>query len=117
MFKPRLLLDEDVRSLLADVLRQRGYDAVAAVEVGLAETEDDDVLDWAVGHERAVVSHNTKDFVRLAEQYAEKGWEHFGIIVSDRAPFRVILARLMRLLTQKEGEDLVNRLEWLQNYG
>ncbi|MEZ6175466.1 MAG: hypothetical protein R3B66_06350 [Candidatus Scalinduaceae bacterium] len=33
MDKPRLYLDEDVRLLLAEVLRQRGYDTIHAVEV------------------------------------------------------------------------------------
>jgi predicted nuclease of predicted toxin-antitoxin system len=44
-----LLLDEDVRVLLADILRQRGYDAVHVLEVGRGGKSDPEQLAYAVG--------------------------------------------------------------------
>ena len=43
----RLLLDEDVRPLLADLLRERGFDVIAAVAAGLSEADDREVLQRA----------------------------------------------------------------------
>lgn len=112
----RLLLDEDVRPLLAEVLQSHGYDVVAVGPLGMGGTPDPALLTWAVQQKRAILTHNTSDFVPLAGEYARNGWDHYGIIVSVRLPFRVLLARIFRLLAQKQSEDLHNRLEWLQNY-
>ncbi len=83
--------------------------------MGLREAEDEEILEWAVGERRALLTHNIRDFVPLAAAYAERGWEHHGVVVSDRVPFRVLLARTVRLLGRRQAEDLVNAVEWLQN--
>lgn len=116
MSTPRFLLDEDVRPLLADVLRERGYDAVAVVPLGLGESDDSEVLQHAIEERRALLTHNVEHFVTLATEYAEKGWEHYGIIVSDQLPLGELLARVLRLLAQRDSEGLMNQLEWLHNY-
>lgn len=82
----RLLLDEDVRPLLAGVLRERGFDAVALVPEGLGESDDAEVLQHAVDQRRTLLMHNVEHFVELASEYARKGWEHYGIIVAAQAP-------------------------------
>lgn len=46
----RIYLDEDVRPLLATVLRERGYDAVSAVEHGRLSIPD---ADHEVGYGRS----------------------------------------------------------------
>lgn len=112
----RLLLDEDVRSLLAEILRSRGHDVVAVVPLGMGGTADPEDLAWAIREKRAVLTHNVRDYPTLARVYAEKGQEHYGIIVSDRVPFKTVLARTLRLLAQRQAEDLKSRLDWLQNY-
>ena len=73
-------------------------------------------LKWASRHDRAILTHNVADFLRLAKQYAQQGWEHSGIVVSQRIPFRILLARVHRLLARREAEDLRNHVDWLQNY-
>jgi predicted nuclease of predicted toxin-antitoxin system len=110
------LLDEDVRPLLAEVLRERGFDVVAVVPEGLGESEDAEVLEHAVEQRRTLLTHNIEHFVELASEYARKGWEHHGIIVAAQAPIGELLARVLRLLAQKQAEDMVNALEWLHNY-
>lgn len=112
----RLLIDEDVRSLLAEVLRGRGYDVVAVVPAGLSGMSDSDLLEWATKHDRAILTHNVAHFLRLAEAYAQRGWEHPGIILSRRIPFRVLLARIHRLLARRQSEQIRNNVEWLESY-
>lgn len=112
----RLLVDENLDPLMAEVLRQRGYDAVAVGPIGKAGTSDRELIKWASGEDRAIITLNTVDFLELAREYSESGWEHAGIIVSAQAPFRDLLARMTRLLTRKQAEDLFNTVEWLHNY-
>jgi len=112
----RLLLDEDVRPLLAEVLRDRGYDVVTVMAEGLAAEDDTDVLRHAVEQRRTLLTHNIEHFVELASEYAQKGWEHHGIIVAAQAPIGEVLSRVLRLLSQKQAEDMMSALEWLHNY-
>ena len=112
----RLLLDEDVRPFLAELLRDRGFDVIDAVSSGLGEGTDPEILQAAVDDRRTLLTHNVRHFVELATEYASKGWEHCGIIVADQAPIGDLLARMLRLLARKQAEDLLNSVEWLHNY-
>ena len=48
MEKVKIYLDEDVRPLLAEVLRSRGYDAVSCVERGFFGLSDKEQLNIAM---------------------------------------------------------------------
>ncbi len=61
----KIYLDEDVRLLLAKVLRERGYDVISCVEEGLIGLSDEQQLLQAISKERAILSHNIRDFVHL----------------------------------------------------
>jgi predicted nuclease of predicted toxin-antitoxin system len=52
----RLLLDQNLSAAAADVLRSRGMDVFHAREVGLAATEDRDILQWCRMNDRTVVT-------------------------------------------------------------
>lgn len=108
----RLLLDEDVRPTLAAALRARGYDAVAVSELGKKGTKDPDLIEWASREKRVILSHNVRDFPRLSGERAKAGLLHAGIVVAEQSDFRTLL----RLLAQKQAEDLENQLDWLENY-
>lgn len=112
----RLLLDENVDPLLAEILRSRGYDAVATRSMGLSGRTDAELLEWAIREKRAILTHDVTDFSALAAAYAEKRLEHYGIIVSDQVQFRTLLARALRLLGRRGKDEIRNNLEWLQNY-
>jgi predicted nuclease of predicted toxin-antitoxin system len=60
-----LLLDEDVRPLLAEILRQRGYDAVHVLEVSRGGKSDLEQLAYAVSQGRAMLTHNIRDYLLL----------------------------------------------------
>jgi len=49
---PRLLLDEDVRPLLAAALQRSGFDAVHALDLGLSGAPDGEILATAIGERR-----------------------------------------------------------------
>lgn len=113
---PMLLLDEDVRPLLAEVLRQRGYDAVHVLEIDRGGYSDNDQLDYASNHGRTLLTHNIRDFLVLDQAYRSQGREHCGILLSDQVPFRELLRRTLRCLNHHSGSELRGRVEWLHRF-
>lgn len=63
----RLLLDENVPLAAAAALRERGFDALHVVEVGLQGRADHDVVEAAIADGRVVVTRDYRDFSVLAE--------------------------------------------------
>jgi hypothetical protein len=84
----RLLLDEMHSPTAAVRLRATGVDVVAVSELPpLRGRTDDEVLAWATGDERAVVSENVKDFVSLAVQWSSEDRAHAGIVLTTAKRF------------------------------
>ena len=81
MAKIALLLDEDVRPALGEILRQRGYDAIHVLELGRAGKSDAEHLDYATSEERTILTHNIRHFTVLNQRYHEEGRQHFGILL------------------------------------
>lgn len=109
----RLLSDEDVRPLLGEILRQRGYDAIHVLEVDRTGMNDADQLSYAASAQRAVITHNVRDFILLDQQYHEEKKEHFGILLSDQIPLRDLLRRTLRFLGHRTAEEIKNNIFWL----
>jgi predicted nuclease of predicted toxin-antitoxin system len=68
-----LLLDEDVRPLLAEILRQRGYDAVHVLDLERTGKTDAEQLEFAVSQQRSILTHNIRDFLGLDRRYRTSG--------------------------------------------
>jgi predicted nuclease of predicted toxin-antitoxin system len=111
-----LYLDEDIRVLLGQVLRSRGYDVVHVLELGREGKSGLEQLDFSAGQGWAILTHNIKDYVKLAKSYEVPGKNHYGIIVSNHLPFAELLRRTLRLLSACSKEELINRFMWLHNY-
>ena len=109
----QLLLDEDVHVQLARALQNRGYNAVHVNELKRKGKSDTDQLDYAIAHERCLMSFNIKDFVLLHYEYLQCGKDHYGIIVSKQLPVRQTLQRLLRVLQHRSRESMKNRIEFL----
>ncbi len=110
-----LLLDEDVRVKLGEILRQRGYDAIHVLEVDRGGMSDPEQLAHATSEQRAILTHNVRHFVLLNKQYHDEGKEHFGILVSDQVPLRELLRRTLRFLSRYTSEDIKNNTLWLND--
>jgi predicted nuclease of predicted toxin-antitoxin system len=111
-----LYLDEDVDPLLAQVLRDRGFDCVSAREARNLGRSDREQLAIASSQKRAILTFNVRDFVRLAAECILSGRHHAGIIVSDHLPFRELLRRMLALLQRHPQTDLTDTLLWLHDY-
>ncbi len=111
-----LLLDEDVRPLLVDVLRQRGYDAVHVLEGGRGGKSDLKQLEYATAKERILLTHNIRDYLIFDGTYRSRGTRLAGILVSDQVPFRELLSRTLKCLSRISQDDIRNRVIWLHDF-
>jgi predicted nuclease of predicted toxin-antitoxin system len=75
----RLYTNENFPLQVVNLLRTLGHDVLTVQEAGNAgqAIPDEEVLAFAVQHNRAVVTLNRRDFMRLHRANAS----HFGIIV------------------------------------
>src|ERR1017187_3568546 len=104
--KLRLFLDEDVHAALAATLRKRGYEAVLALEAKRLGLSDESQLNFATQENRALVTFNVGDFVRLHNRWMDAGREHAGIIVSKQLSVGEMLRRLLTLLQKDSGDSM-----------
>ncbi len=111
-----LLLDEDVRPMLGDILRQRGYDAVHVVEVSRGGKSDREQLEYATEQGRAILTHNIRDYLVLDAMYRSRGMDHAGILVSDQVSLRELLHRTLSCLSQMTKDDAFNSVIWLHDF-
>lgn len=109
-----LFLDEDVRVLVAEVLRQRGYDAVHVVEVNRDGIKDSEQLAFAADQGRAILTQ----YSRLS--VTRPGLSRAGATPCRHHRFRPtareLLRRILRCLNQRSREDLDNQVVWLHAF-
>jgi predicted nuclease of predicted toxin-antitoxin system len=75
----RLYADEQFPRIISELLRMMGHDVLTVQEAGNANLSipDEDVLAFAIDDNRAVITLNRQDFIRLHRVSSE----HLGIIV------------------------------------
>jgi molybdate-binding protein len=110
---PKLLLDEHIWAYLAKLLREQGFDVIHVTEVDLIATPDDEIMAYAVGEHRAVVTFNIKHYIPLSIQYFEDGKEHYGVVVSKELSQGELQRRVIKLLENVTAEELVNAVRYL----
>lgn len=99
--------------MLAEILRQRGYDAVHVLELERTGKTDAEQLEYAISQRRAILTHNIKDSIILDHQRRQNGKEHFGILLSDQVTLRELLQRSLRFLGHRAAEEVKNNIFWL----
>ncbi len=109
----KIYLDEDVHPLLAQVLRERGYDVISCIEEKLIGLSDEQQLLKAIERKRAIMTHNIRDFVKLHRKHYPS---HYGIILSDQVEFKILLRRILRFLSQTSLETTRGHIIWLSVY-
>jgi uncharacterized protein YbjT (DUF2867 family) len=84
----RLLLDAMFDPVIAEQLRRRGHDVVAASRhPRLAKVPDPDLFAAAQTDQRAVVTENVPDLLRLDGLYARERRAHYGLILTTNHRF------------------------------
>ncbi len=112
----RLYTDADVHGKLARLVRQRGFDAVSAYEVGNGGLDDPEQLAYAASQRRAIVTCNIKHFAPLFDEYWQASQEHYGIIVSAQLPIGEMLRRVLLLLNSVSVDEMRNNYKNLAEF-
>src|SRR5690606_3889694 len=70
--------DTHIAKQVAIQLNALGIDVLRCQDVGLEDASDEELLEYAVAHERAMLSKDD-DFLTLHSQWQSAGRQHFGI--------------------------------------
>jgi predicted nuclease of predicted toxin-antitoxin system len=108
-----LYLDEDVNIVVADLLTSRGFVAETTRDRGQLGSSDREQLEYAIGHRKAILTHNRRDFELLAIEYAEAGRSHSGIILAVRHSPYEIVRRLLRILDHITADEMRNQIRYI----
>ena len=116
----RLLLDHHYSPLIARLLRDRGFDVVAANEVGLETSPDEAVFDYAIANARAILANDVAGFMRLQRDALGQGRSHFGLLFTSdstwsraRAGIGPLTDRLDELLSARPTDEaLLDQVLW-----
>jgi predicted nuclease of predicted toxin-antitoxin system len=107
----KLLLDEMYPAAIAEQLRERGHDTVAATErAELRALADTDIFALAQQERRAVVTENVADFSMIADVYDQRGQAHHGIVLVPAGRYprgnpRTI-GKMVKALDELAGEQV-----------
>jgi len=103
----RLLADQDVYALTVSVLRQHQHDVVTAVELGLSQVSDVELLESAIRDRRILLTRD-RDFGGLVFVNAM----HAGVIYLRGLPaaLRAVHEELLRVLEQYDEGHLLSAL-------
>lgn len=75
--------DTHIPKAAAVQLRQRGVQVVRCEEVGLAEAEDVEHLEYATAHNLTLVSHD-RDFWTIHGEWLAQNLRHAGVVLFHR---------------------------------
>lgn len=107
----RLLLDEMFHPRIASELTARGHDCLAvAAQPDLRESDDADLLAYALEQRRTLVTNNVVDFERLRRQRDHTGQAVPPLIYASDAAFprdRRFVGRLIAALDHACSSDAV----------
>jgi len=93
----KFYLDEDVDVALEQALINRGVDAITTLQAGKIGSTDEEQLHFAKNENRAIITHNVRDFIILHKIFLNDEMTHPGIIVSDQLPIGTLSKRVMKL--------------------
>ncbi len=114
MIFPKLYTDEDVDPLLANVLREKGFDVLSCHQCGMWGQSDEAQLEFSTKNQRALLTHNIRDFCLLARGWTEKNKRHSGIVLSKQTHFSELLRATIRFLGTTNERLLQNQVVWLK---
>lgn len=117
----KLALDHHYSTAIVVQLRQRGHDAVAAIERGWETEDDEDLLALSDEERRALVTNNVADFTIIARRWAIEGRRHSGLIFTSDTSMprgRATIGRYVDVLDQLMSENprddaFADRVHWL----
>jgi hypothetical protein len=109
----RVYLDEDVSARVEALIAARGFDVLSTLAAGRLAEDDHSQLNFTAPENRVLVTHNRRDFERLAAEYFTTGTHHAGIIIAVRRLPRVLADRILGVLNQRTADELLNQTRYI----
>ncbi|MBF4160713.1 DUF5615 family PIN-like protein [Nocardioides acrostichi] len=112
----KFLADEnfDHKTLAGLKRREPDLDIVPVQDVGLRGVDDSQVLEWAAGEERIVVTHDVSTFADVAYERVAARLPMPGVIeIPESVPRSVIIDELILIAGASDQDDWENRVVYL----
>lgn len=112
----RLLTDEDVPGGIARGLRKRnpGLDIVRVQEVGLMQSPDPDVLDWATREGRLIITRDVSTMTAHAFERIALGLSMLGVsVLPERMPVGHAIKELEIIVLASNPDEWRSRVIFL----
>lgn len=77
----RFLLDEDVNPTVATIAKGLGLDVVSVHEILRRGYDDESQLRYSASQNRAFITRNRNDFLRLSLAFFQAGELHAGVLI------------------------------------
>jgi len=97
--------DTHIAKQVAIQLNALGIDVLRCQDVGLEDASDEELLEYAVAHERAMLTKDD-DFLTLNSQWQSAGRQHFGVFY---CPYRDRPTIGLIVTTCQEYHDLIEQ--------
>lgn len=113
----RLATDENVdgRVLRGLLLRLRDLDVVRAQDVGLAGAADPEVLTWAAGDQRVLLSHDVRTMTAFAAERLANGKPMAGLVILPQTEaIGLVLDALEELVTSRQSDEMRGQILYLK---
>lgn len=79
---------------------------------------DNEQLEYAAREERAILTHNQKDFVKMHAEWWAQDREHWGIVITRQEwSLGELLRRTLRLLDEVTAEEMYRQIRFLSDFG
>lgn len=104
---------------MAALLRQRGFQAISAFDLGMNHRLDEEHLAYASEHNLTLLSYNERDYLSLARKWSLEGRSHAGILISDQFSLRRVgelLRRVLNFLNQVTADEMTNTVRYLADF-
>lgn len=111
---PKFLADEGVRRSITLQLRNRGVDIVTAQESDLTAATDTEVLAWAAGEGRIVVTDDVATMPDCAAERLRAGDPMPGLILARQSlPVGVVVEDIHVIAACGDDDEFENRIAYL----
>jgi len=114
-----LYTDEDITNSIAKLLRERGYNAISARDVGMIEKSDEEQLVYAAERKMTILIYNRDDFLEIDKKWRAAQRAHYGILISEQFSSRQtgeFIRRLSNFLDRVTADEMINLVRYLSDF-